>query len=49
MGARTVMVALDAADLGLMRRLCASGDMPVMADLMARSVFGRDRPATNAR
>ena len=41
MGARAVMVALDAADLGLMRRLCASGDMPVMADLMARSVFGR--------
>ena len=41
MGARAVMVALDAADLGLVQRLSASGDMPVMADLMARSVFGK--------
>ena len=41
MSARTVMVALDAADLGLMRRYAASRAMPVMADLLARGTFGR--------
>ena len=41
MSARTVMVALDAADLGLIRRYAASGAMPVMADLLARGTFGR--------
>ena len=41
MTAQAVMVALDAADLGLVRQYAASSAMPVMADLLTRGTYGR--------
>jgi predicted AlkP superfamily phosphohydrolase/phosphomutase len=35
-----LLIGLDAADLDLMRRLCAAGEMPALSSLMDRGCFG---------